>query len=228
MPPIPPQTFIFEFLVPEILYSISLFIFCTLIYFKTKEIYELTSEKSIRYFRFSFLFLGIAYLSRSVLYLLLSWGVIFEIPPRLLFPDLRIVALFSGFFLAYFGSLSILYLILSLIWRKLGEHSHETIVHILAVFVAFLTLLFGANYLLVSQIIFFTILMTSIYLSYQKAEKKKPFFAGIYPIYILIFVFWVINVVLLTIRMHFEIRLILYTLSAFFVGYIAYRVSRTT
>lgn len=227
MPP-PLQSFILEFLLPEVSYSISIFILCSLIYLRTKEIYELTSEKSIRYFRYSFLFLGIAYLSRSVLYLLLSWGVIFEIPPRLLFPDLRIVALFSGFFLAYFGSLSILYLILSLIWRKLGENSQETIAHILSVFVALLTFLFKATSLVGSQLIFFTILLTAIYLNYQKAETKKPFFSGVYPIYILIFVFWVINVILLTIRMQFEMKLILYLLSVFFVGYIAYRVSRMT
>jgi len=214
---------VFETMLPEVAYLILVFVLCMLVYFKTQEIYELTAEKSVRYFRNSFLFLGLAYFSRSLLYLLISWGVLFEVPPQMFFGDLRIVAILSGFLLVYFGSLSILYLIFSLIWKKFDLN--EALMHLIALSMAFLVLLFKAFELLaISQISLFAILAVAIYVSYKGSEVKRPFWSGIYPLYLLLFVFWVLNVLIIALRIPFEVRAFLYVASGLIIVYIAYRV----
>ena len=48
----------------ELIYSFVIILCSLLIYFETKELYELSSHKGIKYFRRSFLFFGIAYFVR--------------------------------------------------------------------------------------------------------------------------------------------------------------------
>ena len=57
-------------LIPELIYTTIIVIFCYLIYHKTKEIYNLTKYKGIHYFRNTFLFFALAYASRFILHLL--------------------------------------------------------------------------------------------------------------------------------------------------------------
>ena len=55
----------------EIIYSFVI-IFCSLlVYFGTKEIYELSSHKGIKYFREAFLFFAIAYFFRFLIKVIL-------------------------------------------------------------------------------------------------------------------------------------------------------------
>jgi hypothetical protein len=58
MPPNP------EFLILETVFTLVALVLGLLIYFKTKESYELTKHPGIRYFRDAFLFLGLSYLLR--------------------------------------------------------------------------------------------------------------------------------------------------------------------
>lgn len=48
----------------EILFTIIAVVFCFVIYFKTRESYELTKYEGIRYFREAFLCLGLSYVLR--------------------------------------------------------------------------------------------------------------------------------------------------------------------
>ncbi len=215
--------FMLELLATEAAYFIFVFILCSLIHLKTKEIYELTAEKSVRYFRNSFLFLGLAYFSRSLLYLLISWGVLFEIPPQALLVDFRTIAVLSGFLLVYFGSLSILYLSFSLVWDEFDLS--EALMHLLAITVALVITFFRSFELLViSQIALFFLLAIAIYSAYRASEVRKSFWGGIYPLYLLLFVFWILNVLVLVFRTALEVRVCLYLASSLILAYIAYRI----
>lgn len=75
-----------------------------------------------------------------------------------------------------------------------------------------------------SQIALFFILVIAIFLSYRTAEAKRAFWSGIYPLYLLLFVFWVLNVLTITLRIAIEFRAFLYTASSLIIAYIAYRV----
>jgi len=61
----PPPLFLINpnFLI-ELVYSVILTISCLIIYFKTSEIYKLTSHKGIKYFRMTFLFFAASYFLR--------------------------------------------------------------------------------------------------------------------------------------------------------------------
>ena len=54
----------------ELLYSFIIIAISLIIYFSTREIEILSSYKGIKYFRFAFMFFGIAFASRLVLYLM--------------------------------------------------------------------------------------------------------------------------------------------------------------
>ncbi|MCK5698593.1 MAG: hypothetical protein KAH93_02010, partial [Candidatus Aenigmarchaeota archaeon] len=45
----------------ELAYTFIVVVLCFLVYYKTREIYDLTGYKGIKYFRRAFLFFGLAY-----------------------------------------------------------------------------------------------------------------------------------------------------------------------
>ena len=48
----------------ELIYTLIIIIMCGIIYFKTKEIFDLTKHKGIGFFRNTFLFFALSYLMR--------------------------------------------------------------------------------------------------------------------------------------------------------------------
>ncbi len=103
----------------EIIYTILIMIFCILVYFKTKEIYNLTKHKGIQFFRYAFVFFGLAYASRLFLFLIIfSAESMFKhfIPRIMLMPVFNLI-------MAFFSTMAILYLTYSTIWKKINnEH----------------------------------------------------------------------------------------------------------
>ena len=57
----------------EIIYSFVIIVCSLMIYFATKELYELSKHKGIKYFRLSFLFFAIAYFFRSFIKIVLFY-----------------------------------------------------------------------------------------------------------------------------------------------------------
>ena len=101
-----------EFLSIEILYSVIVILLCILIYFKTKEVYDLSKHKGIKYFRNTFLFFGMAFFFR-----LIPVSLIFS--RNIAKPLLQI----SLFLVSYFSILAILSLLSSIIWKKLDDNA---------------------------------------------------------------------------------------------------------
>ena len=97
----------------EFLYTFVIVVCSLMVYFGTRELYELSSHKGIKYFRLAFLFFAIAYFFRSGLkFVLVYFGKnIFDISPRLFGP------LSAGIFM-YFSSMAVFFLLYSVMWKK--------------------------------------------------------------------------------------------------------------
>lgn len=206
----------------EILYSFVV-IFCSLmIYFGTREIYELSSYKGLKYFRFAFLFFAVAYFFRLLIELSMTSLNVHEI--------LEVVPIVWGYFalfaFMYFSSMSIFYLIYSVLWKNIKKNSKIIyIFHVIALVIAAATIVFNNSWFYLGlNLLLFISAGISIYLSSHnpKFKSKKNHFDG--P-YILLLIFLVLNIVNILVPIFFEtVKLFLYliSLSLFFV--ILYKV----
>lgn len=91
----------------ELAFTVIAVAFCFLIYFKTRESYELTRYVGIRYFRDAFLFFGLSYALRF----LFGMGFAFGLPHAML-------VLLLILLLGYFSTIGIFYLIFSAVWKR--------------------------------------------------------------------------------------------------------------
>src|SRR3989338_1734412 len=183
--------------VVETAFTILAVIFCFLIYIKTKESYELTKYEGIKYFRDAFLFFGLSYLLRFIFSLIFLSRIAFDfILPRKIFIPLFILPL------GYFSTISILYLVFSLIWKKvnnkillIGGHSIAILLTLISVITrSHLMLIYLQSFLLTVTIVW------SFLIHSKKLSQTKI-------LYILVFVLWLINLIILGNRHHslFEI-----------------------
>src|SRR4030042_2689037 len=113
MPPFDPTIMIGEFV-----YTLIIVVFCGIIYWKTKEIYELTKYKGIKYFRNTFLFLGLSYLLRFVTHMAMmtTRALDYFIPRNAM---MGITQLPVG----NLSTMALFYLMYSLIWKRI-EQTH--------------------------------------------------------------------------------------------------------
>ncbi|MFA6889075.1 MAG: hypothetical protein WC254_06285 [Candidatus Woesearchaeota archaeon] len=199
----------------ELGYSLFVIVLCLIVYVKTKEIYDLSHHKGIKYFRLAFLFFSIAYLFRfvSLLFLIASEG------------DMHL--LFFGYIpFSIASSFAIIFLTYSTIWKKIDWSTAREIglfcliVLCISLFVFFTR---SPQIFLISQIVLFLIAIPMTYL----APHKKAHFSKLRVVYILLFLFWILNISLLGPSHSFYARYILYSVSAFLFGFIVYKVLNT-
>ena len=184
----------------EILYSFIIIICSLMIYFGTKELYELSSHKGIKYFREAFLFFALAYFFRSFIkYILISFGItkIIDFSPNFPREFMLFASLFSKitlFIFIYLSSMAIFYLLYSFMWKQWNENSKKIyIFHTIAIIISIISISINTNltYLILNSLllifIFFIVLTAS-----KKRKKKKN---KLYPIYILLFIFWILNII---------------------------------
>ncbi|KHO47840.1 MAG: hypothetical protein QJ16_C0006G0014 [archaeon GW2011_AR1] len=176
----------------EIIYSFIIILCSLMIYFGTKELYELSSYKGLKYFRQAFLFFAIAYFFRSIIKFLLSF---FDVRGIIDFPQ-RVFGIMTGpialFIFMYFSSIAIFYLLYSASWKNLKENKYTIYsFHILAFVIAFLSVVFrspsiylGLNLVLLLLTIF------TIFIAKEK-KGKHPF----YKVYFLLTLFWILNII---------------------------------
>ena len=117
----------------EILYSFVIIICSLMIYFTTKELYELTSHKGIKYFRLSFLFFALAYFFRSFIKITLL-----SLETRDLISVMPTFASITFFAFMYFSSMAIFYLLYSVICKKWESVSTIYILHTASLIIPFL------------------------------------------------------------------------------------------
>jgi hypothetical protein len=171
----------------EIIYSFVIIVCSLMIYFGTKEIYKLSSQKGIKYFRLSFLFFALAYFFRSFIKIALFYFKKNEL--RNILPVFGSVTLFI---FMYFSSMAIFYLLYSVMWKKWKSKSTIYLFHLTAIIFA-TTITFFRNqliYFLINILLFIFILIT-VFISYKQSKKKS---INLYIIYLLLFVFWILNI----------------------------------
>jgi hypothetical protein len=176
----------------ELIYSFVIIICSLMIYYSTKEMYELSSYKGIKYFRYAFLFFAIAYLFKSFIKILLVYfgaSRIIDINPGF-------IGLITLFVFMYFSSLAVFYLVYSLMWKKWNSKLGILgIFYILSIAIAFISIttreiavLLGVNLFILAIAIF------GMYATHKESKYKKKR-SNLYAIYTLLFVFWILNII---------------------------------
>jgi len=197
-PPIPDATFhgpnILMFSDPtiviiELVLTLLAVAFCFLIYFKTKEVYELTKYEGIKYFRYAFLFFGISYILSFISSIAIFSRIIFGLVlPRDIFGPLFILPL------GYLSTMAILYLIYSSIWKNFESRRTLIISHIVAIVLTIVTFMTRSHLILLYlQSILF--ILAIILRPYARKDKKKISQTRI--LYFLVLGVWLVNLLVL-------------------------------
>ena len=98
----------------ELIYSFVIIAISLMIYFGTKELYNLTNHKGIKYFRLAFLCFAVAFFFRSFIkFLLVSLNL-----DRILELNVPALATFSLIVFMYASSMAVFYLLYSVMWKK--------------------------------------------------------------------------------------------------------------
>ena len=233
MPPIAPQ-FIRSFMDlgfgTEILYSFVIIVCSLMIYFGTKELYELSSHKGIKYFRQAFLFFAIAYFFRSFIkFILLYFNASQLLDIRHHASGFIFSQLTLGIFM-YFSAMAIFYLLYSVMYKKWnGDSKKIYLFHALAFAIALISTVFGNS--LVYLGINFLLLLFVVFTFFvsRKQSKRKKSKHNLHIIYTLLFSFWILNVIDILIPSFFQtFQLLIYlaSLGIFFV--MVYKVLKRT
>jgi len=187
----------------EIIYSFVIILTSLIIYFSTREIYELSNYKGVNYFRKSFLFFAIAYFFRVFIKFLLVYfneSFIVDLNPEI-FPLLGVL---STFLFVYFSTIAVFYLLYSLMFKKWENQKEEKkdkkprinriyLFHLISFIIAIFSISFrGALfYVFLNFIVFLTIISFFVKISRDNKLKNK----SLHTLYILLFIFWTFNVI---------------------------------
>jgi hypothetical protein len=191
----------------EFIYLAIIVFLCLLVYFKTKEIYDLTSHRGIRYFRNAFLLFGIAYLFRFIGVLSHIYKISFGLPTGTHF--------ILGFVVsAYASSIAILYLAHSVMWKRvrLSKFNDKYLHHFIALGILIISIIVNSPLIILGiQILLFIFILIMGFINYKKSKKKQTL--NLYAIYFALFLFWILNFLTSTFRFFFRIELVLYVIS---------------
>lgn len=205
----------------ELVYSTIIVALCFMVYFKTKEIYELTKHKGIQFFRYAFLFFGLAYASRLFLHLLIVGSITFDV-----MMSRRAIMPLSNLAVGYFSTMAILYLTYSTIWKKIKPEHFFLFSNIFALFVAAVAFIFISPAML--SLLQLILLVFAVF--FLAVEKKTRKVSPAKLLYLLIFVFWLMNLFALSPRrfLPFEVKLVFQAVSIIVFIIIYYKVSKWT
>lgn len=203
----------------ELAYTLIAVILCFLIYFKTKEIYDLTKHKGISYFRKTFLFFGMAYITRFVFHFLKISNIWLDlyIPRRTMGPIFML-------FTAYFSTMALLCLIYSTTWKRFSSKEFMIAANILAVLIALAAAISPPLFLITQAVLLIIAIALSLIV------RKKTGIPKTTLLYFLVFAFWIISLILIIPGrvLGFEIRIALELISVVLFGIIYYKVSKWT
>ncbi|MDD5086954.1 MAG: hypothetical protein PHV16_04340 [Candidatus Nanoarchaeia archaeon] len=174
----------------EFLYTFIVVVLCFLVYYKTKEIYELTKHQGIKYFRSAFLFFGLAYLSRFLLHIVILMGISFSfiISRRVMFLPVFTVPV------TYLSTMAIFFLIYSTIWKKIKYKYFIILSNIIAISISVIA--FCSKSLILISALQLLLLLITVVISTKDHRKTKKKYTR--TLYFLISVLWLINLFLLS------------------------------
>lgn len=208
----------------ELVYSFIIIVCSLMIHFGTKELYELSSYKGIKYFRQSFLFFAIAYFFRTfIMFLLFLFAspMVLDISPRI----------FGGitlFVFMYFSAMAVFYLVYSIMWKEWIKKKWITYaIHGLALFIGLISMQSRSHAIQLGINVFLLLFAAfGVYRAYSESKNKKKRHA-LYFAYSLLLVFWILNVISAVIPRFLELfHIIIYLSSIFIFLYILYKVLR--
>jgi len=209
----------------EATYSSIIFVVCILLFYKVREIYKISEYKGFYLFSNTFLYLGLAYFVRFGVSFLLISSKILDL--ELSFGGVRSLILFSLTFMVYLSSVAILYLISSLIWKWINVATNDLLIHLTAILMAIVPVLFKSIHLFVAlQVLLIFALIVAIFVNYKHREVSKRYFKQAYAVYLLMFIFWILNFSLLLRIIPPKLKGVIYLLSLLTIGVIAYKVFR--
>ncbi len=209
----------------EIIYSFVIIICSLMVYFGTRELYELSSYKGIKYFRQAFLFFAVAYFFRSFIKFVMDY---FKISRILDFSPM-IFGQFSLLLFIYFSSMAVFYLIYSLMWKKWNGSSKKIyLFHALAVIISIASIFF-INPLVYLGLNIFLLIFVIIISFISNSDKKRGKKNNLHLIYTLFFIFWFFNVIDVLIPDFLQnIQLFIYLISSGIFLIILYKVLKKT
>ncbi len=197
------ENFLIQNFGTEIIYSCVIIFTSLIIYFSTREIYELSNYKGVNYFRKSFLFFAVAYFFRVFIKFLLVYfneSLIVDLNPDI-FPMLGVL---STFLFVYFSTIAVFYLLYSLMFKKWENQNEDKkkkkpkinriyLFHLISFIIAVFSISFrGALfYVFLNFIVFLTIIFFFVKISKDNKLKNK----SLHTLYVLLFIFWTFNVI---------------------------------
>ncbi len=205
----------------ELGYTMIVVFLCFMIYYKTKEIYDLTNYEGVKYFRITFLFFGLAFLFRflSIFSTLLEMTFDLDFSMYLF----RILPLVLN---GYFSTMAILSLTYSIIWKELQIKHMLIISNAIALLISGVAFFSRSPILLIlaqTVLLIFTITLTIYF--YSRSRKISQLFI----LYVLFFVFWIVNLLALGPRfLPFEVHTVFQIISIAVIGIIYLKVARWT
>ncbi len=206
----------------ELIYSFVIIVCSLMIYYATKEVYELSSYKGIKYFRQAFLFFALAFFFRySIRFLLFLFNLeeVIEFAPRLL-------GAVTLFILLYSSSIAVFYLLYSVMWKRWNHSKMKlAILHMSAILIGLIGLLFRTiQMFLLINLVLFAFISFILFIAY-KDSKNKSKGKNLYIIYLLLFIFWILNIIDILIPRFFQVyQIIIYLISILIFMTILYKV----
>jgi len=213
----------------ELIYAFVLVFISLMIYFGTKELYELTNHKGIKYFRLSFLFFAISIFIRSILKFLV-FVVDPEILIKIIFSFGNIIAPAIVFLFMYFSSMAIFFLLYSVMCKKWDGKSHLILIlNLIAGIIALISIVSSAPHIVLGIYIVLFLFVAFIAIMAYKESKNKKRRINLYAVYVLLFIFWTLNIVdilIPSVLQTFQILIYAISLSLFLM--ILYKVLKKT
>jgi hypothetical protein len=206
----------------EIGYTLIIVFLCFSIYYKTRDLYDLTKYEGIKYFRITFLFFGLAFLFRFISVLAMLMDLTFDIDLSMyLFRILPLV--FNG----YFSTMAILSLTYSLVWKDLQIKHMLIISNALAILISAIAFFSRSPVILIeSQAVLLILTLIMALNVYRRSRKISQLFI----MYVLFFLFWLVNLLALGPRrfLPFELHTVFQIISIGLIGVIYFKVSKWT
>ena len=206
----------------ELVYSIIVMISCLIIYFKTSEIYKLTSHKGIKYFRLTFVFFALTYFLRFFTKILIL-GLI--ISGTRFHP--REFAQLTSFLLLYTGFMTTFYLLYGLSRKRLGKFLPETtdVLHVVAILLSSIIIFLRMPIIFIAITLSLLIYLLFVGYSSYKRSKKNKIVPQLYIVYFLLILFSMLNILDILIPDFFRtLQLLIYIFSISLFLIITHRV----
>lgn len=204
----------------EIIYTLIVVFFCLIIYFKTKEVLELTKHRGVDYFRKAFLFFALAYAARFAVHLFSLSTIVLDYRIPRGFPMLLSLVL-TG----YFSTIAIFYLVFSALWKTEKEGKYFGLIsNATAIGISIMALLSRDFFIIYAMQVMLLLFAIAI----SQTRKKKARLSQMRIVYLLILVFWFISIALLSPRggPPSQVQTLLQVISLSIFAFIYYKVEK--